>query len=85
MDKGIWRVARARLCVACLQEMAADYIIEPAFHGWAQGVCQRCGILTAAALEVRVVRVRKTPGATPKRYVEYRDTGLHRPVTEVTA
>lgn len=22
MDKGIWRVARARLCVACLQEMA---------------------------------------------------------------
>nr|DAM84574.1 MAG TPA: hypothetical protein [Caudoviricetes sp.] len=39
MDKGIWRVARARLCVACLQEMAADYIIEPAFHGWAQGVC----------------------------------------------
>lgn len=43
MDKGIWRVARARLCVACLQEMAADYIIEPAFHGWAQGVCQRCG------------------------------------------
>lgn len=28
MDKGIWRVARARLCVACLQEMAADYIIE---------------------------------------------------------
>ena len=43
MDKGIWRVARARLCVACLQEMAAEYIIEPAFHGWAQGVCQRCG------------------------------------------
>ena len=39
----------------------------------------------AAALEVRVVRVRKTPGATPKRYVEYRDTGLHRPVTEVPA
>lgn len=31
-----------------------------------------CGILTAAALEVRVVKVRKTPGATPKRYVEYR-------------
>ena len=43
MDKGIWRVARARLCVTCLQEMAEDYIIEPAFHGWAQGVCRRCG------------------------------------------
>ncbi len=43
MDKGIWRVARARLCVTCLQEMAEDYIIEPAFHGWARGVCQRCG------------------------------------------
>lgn len=41
-----------------------------------------CGILVAAALEVRVVRVRKTPGATSRRYVEYRDTGLHRPVTE---
>ena len=34
MDKGIWRVARARLCVACLQEMAGEYIIEPAFCGW---------------------------------------------------
>ena len=22
---------------------AAEYIIEPAFHGWARGVCQRCG------------------------------------------
>ena len=46
-----------------------------------------CGILVAAALEVRVVRVvrvRRTPGATPKRYVEYRDTGLQRPVTETT-
>ena len=29
-----------------------------------------CGILTADALEVRVVRVRKTQGATPKRYVD---------------
>lgn len=28
MDKGIWRVARARLCVSCLQEMAAEYIDE---------------------------------------------------------
>lgn len=43
MKNGIWTVDTARLCVACLQEMAAEYIIEPAFHGWAQGVCQRCG------------------------------------------
>lgn len=43
MKNGIWTVDTARLCVACLQEMAADYIVEPAFHGWAQGVCHRCG------------------------------------------
>lgn len=41
-----------------------------------------CGILTAAGLEVRIVRVRRTPSATTRRYVEYRDTGLHRPITE---
>lgn len=43
MNDGIWKIASGRLCVDCLQEMAADYIIEPAFYGWAQGVCQRCG------------------------------------------
>ena len=41
-----------------------------------------CGILTAAGLEARIVRIRKTSGATPKRFVEYRDTGLVRPITE---
>ena len=41
-----------------------------------------CGILTAAGLEARIVRIRKTSGATPKRFVEYRDTGLARPITE---
>jgi len=41
-----------------------------------------CGVLTAAGLEVRIVRIRKTSGATPKRFVEYRDTGLVRPITE---
>ena len=43
MNDGAWKIASGRLCVACLQEMAAEYIIEPAFHGWARGVCQRCG------------------------------------------
>jgi len=41
-----------------------------------------CGILTAAGLEVRIVKVRKSSGATPKRFVEYRDTGLVKPLTE---
>ena len=41
-----------------------------------------CGVLTSAGLEARIVRIRKTPSATPKRFVEYRDTGLHRPITE---
>lgn len=41
-----------------------------------------CGVLTAAGLEVRIARIRKTSGATPKRFVEYRDTGLVRPITE---
>nr|DAO05253.1 MAG TPA: hypothetical protein [Caudoviricetes sp.] len=43
MNDGAWKIASGRLCVACLQEMAAEYIIEPAFHGWALGVCQSCG------------------------------------------
>lgn len=37
------------------------------------------GILTAAGLEVRVVRIKETNRGTPKRYVEYRDTGLLKP------
>lgn len=41
-----------------------------------------CGILTAAGLEVRIVKVRKSSGASPKRFVEYRDTGLVKPLTE---
>lgn len=41
-----------------------------------------CGILTAAGMEVRIVKVRKSSGATPRRFVEYRDTGLCRPVLE---
>lgn len=41
-----------------------------------------CGILTAAGLEVRIVKVRKSSGTTPKRFVEYRDTGLVKPLTE---
>ena len=36
MNDGAWKIASGRLCVDCLQEMAA-------FHGWARGVCQRCG------------------------------------------
>lgn len=33
------------------------------------------GILTAYGLEVRVVKIKKTNKGTPRRYVEYRDTG----------
>ena len=33
-------------------------------------------ILTACGLEVRIVRLRLTPKSTPKRFLEYRDTGL---------
>ena len=33
-------------------------------------------ILTACGLEVRIVRLRLTQRGTPKRYLEFRDTGL---------
>lgn len=33
------------------------------------------GILTAHGLEVRIVKLKETNRGTPKRYVEYRDTG----------
>lgn len=37
------------------------------------------GILTAYGLEVRIVRIKETNRGTPKRFVEYRDTGLAKP------
>ena len=44
-----------------------------------------CAILTAYGLEVRIIRIKPTNRGTPKRYIEYRDTGLSEPVvlTEV--
>lgn len=33
-------------------------------------------ILVANGLEVREVRIKETNKGTPKRYIEYRDTGL---------
>ena len=33
-------------------------------------------VLTAYGLEVRIVRLKTTNRGTPKRFVEYRDTGL---------
>lgn len=38
MNAGAWKIASGRLCVACLQEMAAEYIIEPAFTA-GRGAC----------------------------------------------
>lgn len=37
------------------------------------------GIFVTGGLEVREVRIRETPRGTPKRYLEYRDTGLTDP------
>lgn len=36
-------------------------------------------VLTACGLEVRIVRIKATNRGTPKRFVEYRDTGLADP------
>lgn len=33
-------------------------------------------ILVSIGLEVRIVKVQETQRGTPKRYIEYRDTGL---------
>lgn len=45
-----------------------------------------CAILAAYGLEVRIVRIKTTNRGTPKRYIEYRDTGLDEAqlVTEMT-
>lgn len=43
MDKGIWRVARARLCADCVRAMWLDYIFAPDPYIWAPGTCDRCG------------------------------------------
>ena len=42
-------------------------------------------ILTACGLEVRIVRIKSTNRGTPKRFVEYRDTGLAEPQIIPTA
>lgn len=38
------------------------------------------GTLTSYGLEVRIVRIKWTERGTPCRYVEFRDTGLDRPI-----
>lgn len=40
---------------------------------------QLAAILTAYGLEVRIVRLKTTNRGTPKRFVEFRDTGLSEP------
>ena len=40
---------------------------------------QMVAILSAYGLEVRIVRLKETNRGTPKRFVEYRDTGLSAP------
>lgn len=42
-------------------------------------------VLTAYGLEVRIVRIKSTNRGTPKRYIEYRDTGLAEPQIIPTA
>ena len=42
-----------------------------------------CAILAANGLEVRIVRVKTTNRGTPKRYIEYRDSGLTKDKLEV--
>lgn len=51
MKSGIWKVEVERLCWACQQEMAHEYIIQPTREQrrdsvrdrWESGVCERCG------------------------------------------
>ena len=51
MKSGIWKVEVARLCWACQQEMAHEYIMQPTKEQrrdpvrdrWESGVCERCG------------------------------------------
>lgn len=42
MDNGIWKVARARLCVECQQEMAPEYVMRNDGHT-REAYCDRCG------------------------------------------
>ncbi len=41
-----------------------------------------CAILSSSGLEVRIVRIRSTKSGTPRRYVEYRNSGSADPKTE---
>ena len=51
MKSGIWKVEVARLCWACQQEMAHEYIMQPTKEQrrdpvrdrWDSGVCERRG------------------------------------------
>jgi hypothetical protein len=51
VKSGIWKVEVARLCWACQQEMAHEYIMQPTKEQrrdpvrdrWESGVCERCG------------------------------------------
>lgn len=43
-----------------------------------------CCIFAANGLEVRIVRVKTTNRGTPKRYIEYRDSGLTKDKLELS-
>lgn len=42
MDSGIWKIAKARLCADCQQEMASEYVMRNDGHTKAD-YCDRCG------------------------------------------
>lgn len=39
-----------------------------------------CGLLTAIGLEVRIIREKDTNRGKPKRFVEFRHTGIDQPI-----
>lgn len=43
MDKGIWRIATAKLCDRCIRDMEDEYIFSPMWRRTLVGECERCG------------------------------------------
>lgn len=42
MNRGIWEIGSARLCLPCQKDMKADYVIRCDGHP-RKAVCERCG------------------------------------------
>ena len=59
MDKGVWKIATARLCADCVRAMWPEYIFAPDTYIWAHGTCDRCGEQKKQTARLRYTMIKR--------------------------